>query len=253
VNRPCQALVLLFILAAPVGGGTELAPEVLLLARIKHAAREGLSQIPAYACQETVERFSRNSRLGMFTRRDGFKVQVAQIGERELFARPGDKEFLDKPLTDLVRPGMVATGLFYVMAHTVFLGSATAFTYHGPEKRAGHKAVRYDYRIAQIFSTYQISSNGYAARVAMQGSIWADPKTYEVLELEVRAVDIPLPLRIRTTVTRITYNATRMDDRTYLLPSSAVITTVSDNGVEDQNRTDFRDCHRYSGESTITF
>lgn len=246
-----MALVLVF--AALIGGGTELPPEVILLARIKAAARHGLSQIPAYACQETVERFSRGSRLGRFKKQDGFQVQVAQIGDRELFARTGDKEFQDKPLSDMVRPGMISTGIFYAMAHAVFLGAATTFTHHGPEKRAGHRAVRSDFRIAQMFSNYQISSNGYSARVAMEGSIWADPKTLEILELEVRAVDIPPQLLMRNTVTQIAYNATQMGEGKYLIPSSAVITTVSNSGVEDQNRTAFRDCHRYTGQSTITF
>jgi hypothetical protein len=246
-------MALLLVCAAPMGVSSELAPEILLLARIKLSARAGLSQIPAYACAETVERFTRASRSGRFNKRDGFQVQVAQIGDRELFARPGDKEFQDKPLSEMVRPGMIATGLFYVLAHSVFDGQSTIFTYHGPEKRAGRESVRYDYRIAQIFSGYQVSSNGYLARVAVEGSFWADPATYELLELEVRGVDIPPKLRLRNTVTSIMYNATRMGERKYLIPSSATITTVSDGGAEDQNRTDFRDCHRYTGESKITF
>jgi hypothetical protein len=252
VNPRSQVLALLLVLAGPMTS-SELAPEVLLLARIRQAAREGLSQIPAYACQESVERFTRRSRFERFHKTDGFQVQVAQIGDKELFARPGDQGFQDKPLSEMVRPGMVATGLFYVMAHSVFLGKATIFTYHGPEKRLGDKAVRYDYRIAQIFSTYQISSNGYNARVAMEGSVWADAKTNEVLELEVRTVEIPPQLRMLNAVTRITYNSTQMGERKYLIPSSAVVTTVSDNGLEGQNRTAFRDCHRYTGESKITF
>ncbi len=249
----CPALALFLVLAALLPGDDQLAPEILLLAHIRTAARQSLSQIPAYACQETVERFSRSSPRRNFRRIDGFQVQVAEIGNRELFARPGDKQFQDKPLSQLVKPGMVATGVFSILANAVFLDQATKFEYHGEEKKMGHKAVRYDFQVAQLFSAYQIVSNGYRARVAMVGSFWADPATYDVLELEVHGVEIPPQLRMRGTSTVIRYNSPRIEEHRYLIPSSAVITSIGDNGSEDQNRTDFRDCHKYIGESKITF
>lgn len=242
------------VLAAVTSTGADLAPEVLLLSQLKATARQGLSQLSAYACSETVGRYTRRSSSQRFLRIDGFEVQVAQIGARELFARPGDKEFQDKPLNEMVNSGMVATGLFFVMANAVFLNPATVFVYHGTEKRLGHKAVRYDFRIAQMFSPYQIRSNGAVAVIGMQGSFWADPKTLEILELEVRGTDIPPQLHMRSAVTNITYNSTKLSvDRKYLIPATSVITSVADNGIEDQNRTDFHNCRKYSGEATITF
>ena len=59
MNERSLVSALLIALVAPTLTGADLAPEVLLLSRIKEAARQGLSQIPAYACSETVGRFTR--------------------------------------------------------------------------------------------------------------------------------------------------------------------------------------------------
>ena len=254
MNQRGLALALLIGVVTPVLEASDLAPEVLLLARIKAATREALSGIPAYVCSENVGRFSRRASSLRFNQIDGFEVQVAQIGQRELFARPGDKEFQDKPLSEMVHSGMVATGLFYVMADAVFSSSATVFKYHGTERRAHRRAVRYDYRIAQIFSTYRIQSNGYEAAVGMEGSFWADPNSLDLLELVVHGTDIPPQLHMKSAVTTITYNSAKIaGERKYLIPATAIITSTSAGGIEDQNRTEFRSCRKYTGEATITF
>ena len=69
-----------------------------------------LEHQPDYTCLETVER-TRRSPGGATQVEDTLRLEVALVGDKEMFAWPGSKEFEDTEVTELVTRACSATGI----------------------------------------------------------------------------------------------------------------------------------------------
>ena len=147
----------------------------------------------------------------------------------------------------------MGTGLFAVHARTVFLSDTTIIRYHGDEEIGGHPAARYDFRVPQAWSGYQIQANGTSAIVGTKGSFWIDPTSLELIRMEVQADEIPAMLGIESSVARIDYARMRIGDSDVLLPQSAQLETVRSSGDAWRNSMEFSHCRGYRAESSIRF
>src|SRR5579863_7681992 len=120
---------------------TGLAPEVLLLARIKLHMMETLVRQPDYTCLETVERSRRDASTRKYRLEDTLRIEVALVDHKEMFAWPGSKQFEDKEIRELVPTGAFGTGDFALHARSVFGGGAATFESRGEEKLGGRDAM----------------------------------------------------------------------------------------------------------------
>src|SRR5262249_5744900 len=135
----------------------ELPADVLLLARIKAKAAENLQRLPNYTCTETVERTRRDHRSRRFEPVDTLRLEVALVDRNELFAGPGDGKFEEKNISEIVGGGSaISNGNFALHAKSVFLSRLPKFTYVGETPLNGRAAIRYDFRVPQILSSFQI-------------------------------------------------------------------------------------------------
>ena len=83
--------------------------------------REQLAQIPDYSCSETIERkLFQTRRRGRFESIDRNRVEVAVVGDRELFSWPGADEFEERPLAEMVGAAVPSSGEFASHAGGVF-------------------------------------------------------------------------------------------------------------------------------------
>jgi hypothetical protein len=233
--------------------GDAVAPEILHLARIQSKAKTGLSSIPAYTCSETMERSMRGNSRFDFKKTDELHFEVAEIGGKELFSKPGEKDFSDLALKEYSRRGLMATGMFYHMAQTVFATPVARFTCNGTKRIKGHKALQYDLTVSALFASYHLSFNNHEAQAGFRGSFWADATTFDLIRLRVEATDVPSELLLRSATTEIDYARASLDGNSYLIPSSAEIVTVFTNGNESRNQMHFSNCRKYGVESTVTF
>jgi hypothetical protein len=90
---------------------------------------------------------------------------------------------------------------------------------------------------------------------AYRGSVWIDPQTARVLRIEMQAYGFPAGFPIDHVESATDYQYTRLGDaHQYLLPVHAE-TLSCERGSDNcsRNTIDFRNYHKYSGESTITF
>src|SRR6516165_9894675 len=74
----------------------DLAPDVLLLSRVRRHVREELQRLPNINCLETVQREHKTSR-GRMQPLDTVRLEVRTDGSKELFASPGDRHFSERP------------------------------------------------------------------------------------------------------------------------------------------------------------
>jgi hypothetical protein len=228
-----------------------LAPETLLLARIKLQMTESLARQPNYTCLETVER-TRRPKGGRAQVQDTLRIEVALVNGKEMFAWPGSKAFEDKDLSDLVTTGTFGNGNFALHARSVFMGSAPTFVHRGEEMLNGHSAVRYDFHVPRLLSGYTLRVNRKEAIVGYHGSFWADPQSLDVRRLIVYADDIPKELNAESTADRVDYGRLDIGGSEFLLPVESVLEmTVPE--WEYRNFVRFTNCRQYTGESVLRF
>jgi hypothetical protein len=103
-------------------------------------------------------------------------------------------------------------------------------------------------------------NSGYHLRVGKQegmagyhGSFWADPKSLDLIRLEIAAEDIPSNLDLSSTFDRMDYTRRKIGDSEFLLPLSSDLTLIDLRGNEHRNRIRFSDCRQYLGESVLRF
>jgi len=231
----------------------DLPRETVLLAGFKRKIRQVLTQIPNYTCLETVQRSVQKPRANALSPIDIVLLEVSTVGDKELLAWPGARRFEEGNMSSFASGGMIGSGVFASHARNVFLLETTTMQYHGDEEVSGRMLARFDFRVPEAWSGYQIQANGASAKVGTTGSFWIDPASLELVRMEVRAGDIPAAIGIERTETDIDYAPVRIGDSDILLPQAARILVALPTGEVRRNDIQFSHCHEYLTESTIRF
>jgi hypothetical protein len=224
-----------------------------ILARITAKVQEDLRRLPDYVCHQTIERSQRLASMNTFRSLDVLRLEVALVGNREMYSWRGAEKFEEKELADLVDRGVVGTGGFALLARHVFLTRGAGFTYRGEERLGERRTVRFDYEVALEHSSFRIRAPKREAVVGFEGSIWADAETLDLIRLEVRALDIPERVGVAQADSVMSYVRVPMGDASALLPQSADLKTITVGGDESRNNSRFTDCRRYQAESILSF
>ncbi|HUI82400.1 MAG TPA: hypothetical protein VLY24_30965 [Bryobacteraceae bacterium] len=230
----------------------ELTPAELL-PRIRNQMTDTLARLPNYTCQETIQRKVKRPGAAQFEIADLVRLEVSYVGGRELFAWPGSPRFEEKGIQEFVPAGSIGSGNFGGFARQVFTSGAPVFTWTGQYARNGRTQVDFAFRVAREASTYRLNHDGTLATVAYRGSFSADAETYDVIDLDVEAENIPPQLEFFQARERIEYSRSHLSDSDYLLPKTSETTLYETSGEIDQNHIVFDGCHEYRGESTISF
>jgi hypothetical protein len=246
------ASLLLLCVAAP----QDLAPDVLLLARIKSHMREELSHIPNYTCLETISRFRKDPSSDppankQLTALDTVRLEIVYSDHREWYGSPGGRNLSADNPVGFVGGGMIGNGAFALTLNNILEGAS--FTYRGPENLAGRPAVRYDFRLLRMFKTLRITILGGDAMVGEEGSLWADPQSLDLIRLDSRVDEIPPYLPLIEASTNVNYARMRIGDYNALLAQQADSRMLNIAGVESYNRLEFTHCRAYSTQSDIRF
>lgn len=245
--------VLAWVMLAAGAQEPGLPPESLLLARIRNVMANTLVRQPNYTCVQQVERSRRRLPRKRFELHDVLRLEVALVDGKEMFAWPGARKFEQTDLARMVSEGAIGTGDFAIHARAVFSGGGPVFRHVGPETVRGHATVRFDFRVSRLVSGYRIRTPGHEAVTGYHGSFWTDAKTNELVRLEIDAEDIPEELGISSAHNLMDYERIRIGDSDFLLPFASELTMADLTGNESRNRTQFKDCRQYTGESVLKF
>jgi hypothetical protein len=256
--RPGGMLVCLAVLAAVAAPGaaaqpgSELPQWVLDLAHAKRHNKPNFERLPDYACALTVERFDKAPQSSAFRPMDVLRLEVAVVEGKELYAREG-RGFENSEPAAFISSGSFGTGTFSTIARNLFVSDGARTTGHSRETDAGRPLLRFDYEISQMYHPFRLSSGGVAAEVGECGSFWVDAATWDLVEIEDRAVDIPPELRMTDVVTKIRYGKVRIGASEVILPETAETVIANLDGRQTKNVTRFSGCRQYGSESKITF
>jgi hypothetical protein len=234
-------------------GAQELAPEVLLLSRIKRHMEQVLIRQPNYTCLETIQRSRRSGRSKKFQLVDALHLEVAVVEGKELFSWPGEREFKDRDLRELAPTGAIGNGSFALHARSVFLSGTPQITFRGEEIMDGQDVVRFDFHVPQFRSGYRIRIGALEGITGYRGSFWNNLQTLDLLRLDVEAIEIPPHLPLRGTRDVMRYERMPIGESAFLLPKSSEMVLEGFDGSQSRNAIDFSRCRQYAGESTLSF
>jgi hypothetical protein len=234
------------------GAQTPPSTETLVLSRIREKIASRLANLPSYTCLETTERAERADHSPSFIFSDILQLEVAEIGGKELFAKPGAR-FEDIHPSTVATAGTTSTGEFALYLRTIFLHQGTVFEYAGDTESNGRRIIKYGYDIPSGISGYTVMHGALSAKVPYHGSFWVEPNSWDLVRLDAVVDRIPPKLPIRRVSTRIDYRRFQIGDSSFLLPQSSELVAAQSTGFERRNRTEFTHCRQYTGNSRISF
>ena len=231
----------------------EIAPEVLLLSRIRDHHREELAHLPDYTCTETIRRFRKGAGpKDVLKPFDTVRLEVLFAEGHELYASPGTRRFSTDP-SQFIGSGLIGTGIFATWLRSLFIDSHAVFTWRGEEQLAGQRSVRWDFRVPAMQSGYTITVAGISGKAGFRGSFWADPETLDLLQLNVDADDIAFGVPAMEVNNSVTYARMLVGGRAALLPQTAMMRLLPMTFEEERNYLEFTHCQAFHAESSLSF
>jgi hypothetical protein len=152
--------------------------------------------------------------------------------------------------------GAWSTGEFGTVLINLFNpGTAAQFHYRKDSRVAGINAKEYGFEVAHENSHWTVRYGSQSYVPAFSGSVWIDPATSRVLRIEMEARSFPDQFETDHVESSTDYEYIRLGGAPqYLLPVHSE-TLSCQRGTNNcaRNTIDFRNYHKFEGQSTITF
>ena len=230
------------------------SPAEQLIERTKQWAMTFTQGLPNYLCSQMTTRYIEESKASGMQPLDVITAKVVYEDGKESYKEitVGGKR-TNKSMMEL--GGTTSTGEFASTLRSLFSDASRAdFKLYQSSNLSGTPAKIYDFKVALPNSDWFINVGGQALRPAYSGSVWIDPATAQVRRIEMQADNIPKDFPLDSVEWAVDYDNVRLGTSTFLLPVHAANlacqrgTTICTKNVEE-----FRDYHKFSGESTITY
>jgi hypothetical protein len=214
-----------------------------------------LRSLPNYVCLQTTERLRASKAKAQAKAKtvDTVKLEVAHVGDKEMYSWPGRNMFADSQLQKALPTGLVGTGAYASQAIDILFGPKTQFRWVGKETLDQRATLRWDFTVPQADSGWTVGNGKRSAQVGSEGSIWADAATLDVVRLDVHATQFPARFPLKSVTRNIDYANVRIGARDVLLPSMVEDLVEEANGPLNINRSRFGHCREYTTTSTLTF
>jgi hypothetical protein len=226
-----------------------------LIRRAADAAMEFTETLPSYVCTELVTRTQSAGSPSNF--------QPIDIVSMEVLYENGKEDYRNiqingkKTVKKLEESGGAwSTGEFGTVLVNLFSPSTAAtFHYRRDSRAGGIMAKMYDFEVEKERSTWSIHAASQSYDPAFTGSVWIDPQTSRVLRIEMEAKGMPGNFPLDHVESATDYQYIRLGDaKQYLLPvHSETLSCERGTNYCSRNVIDFRNYHKYTGESSIKF
>jgi len=206
-----------------------------------------------YTCLETVHRYGKPARGDWDARfADTVRMEVLFTGAKEMYSAPGDRHFSEEHPEAFAGGGFSQNGLFGLYLDNVVASGAALYQYRGEENLAGRGAARYDFTLPGLNQTLSLGNN-IEVLTGTKGTFWADPKSLDVLRLDVRADDIPPQFPVASSTAVLDYAPVRIGERDIMLLQSADSRMELRSGQVNRNLAELTHCRSFEAQSSISF
>ena len=225
-----------------------------LIRKAAAAAFDFTEGLPNYMCQEDITRYASDTRPADWRSLD--LVSASVIYEN------GKEDYRNIKVNNKPRPsfadtdGAWSTGEFGTLLIDLFSPATDAqFRFRQVGRASGINVRIYDYTVDHPHSHWRLIVSSQQYQPAYKGSVWIDPQTARVLRIEQQAYGFPSDFPTDHVESATDYEYVQLGDaRKYLLPvHSETLTCQRGSDMCNRNVIDFRNYHKYAGESTITF
>jgi hypothetical protein len=223
-----------------------------LIEKTREWAQTFTQGLPNFLCQQMTTRYMERSKSEGWTAIDVVTAKVVYEDGHENYKEitVGGKR-TDKSMMDL--GGSTSTGEFATILTSLFAGRAT-FKFFESTSIAGSAASIYDFKVTLPASDWTITVGGQSLRPAYSGSVWIDKASAQVRRIEMSANNVPKNFPLDAVESAVDYQEIRLGTASFLLPTHAEnLSCQRGSTICSKNDIDFRDYHKYSGESTIVF
>ncbi len=225
-----------------------------LISRSKEWSQTFTNGLPNYVCQQMTTRYMEQSKASGWEAQDVVTAKVVYEDGKEEYKEitVGGKR-TNKSMLQL--GGSTSTGEFASTLHSLLSDAAGAQFKLSQSTTIGTVAAAvYHFEVALPRSDWFMNVGGQSLRPAYSGSVWIDKKTAEVRRIEMSADNIPKNFPLDTILWAVDYESVSLGTAKFLLPVHAEnISCWRGSTICSKNETDFRDYHKFSGESTIEF
>ena len=225
-----------------------------LISRTTEWAATFTNGLPNFVCQQTTTRYMEESKASGWQALDVLSAKVIYEDGKEDYREimVGGKR-TNKSMLDL--GGSTSTGEFASVLMSLFApANRTQFGFYRSTTVERTAAAIYDFKVALPNSNWTIKVGGQTLRPAYSGSVWIDRATAEVRRIEMQADNIPKDFPMDSIQMAVDYDKVSLGTAQFLLPTHAEnLSCQRGTTLCSKNDIDFRDYHKYAGESTITF
>ena len=233
--------------------------------QVRARVLDDVNHVPRYTCVQTVNRaqFRPQYRVkpagcraliaarrqlnpaGYLIVRDRLRLDVAVVGGAETFSWAGARQFETSHVDDLVKSGATGSGEFISYLISVFGPDTDSISYLGKWLFA--------FNVPLEKSHYRYRTSGPERTTGFHGTFLVDPASAELKRLTVVADEFPTREAACRVEDTMDYHRVKIGNGDFLLPKSATMDVLYNEGIESVNEIAYSDCHEYAGESTIRF
>jgi hypothetical protein len=216
------------------------------------AAREFVAGLPNYACQQFTTRYVSEGRVTDWKARDVVSADLifdngAERYEHIAINGKTPKEAIEKT-------GSWSTGEFGSMLADIVAYSNAVVKHTKDTQVSGRAAGVFNFEVGQPNSHWTLWVPSQFVRPAYRGTLWIDKNTARVLRIEQQGRDLPKEFPLDTAESAIDFEFVRLGTQEFLLPTHAEsLECFRGTSACSRNVIEFRNYHKYAGESTITF
>jgi hypothetical protein len=241
-------------------GDEDTAPSFLrsddaLIRKAANAALDFTETLPNYVCQEMMARFQSETHPANFDPIDVVRMEVVYEKGKEDYRNITVNGKAVKGSMEETG-GSWSTGEFGTVLIDLFSpGTAADFHFRRDSRAGSVLAKMYDFDVDREHSHWSIHAGSQIYVPAYSGAVWIDPQTSRVLRIEMQAKAMPGEFPLDHVESATDYEYIRLGDaQQYLLPVHAeTLSCQRSSNLCAKNIIDFRNYHKYTGESNIKF
>jgi hypothetical protein len=224
------------------------------ISRTREWAATFTQGLPNFVCQQVTTRYMEESKSSGWQALDVVTAKVVYEDGKEKYQEitVGGKR-TTKNMMEL--GGSTSTGEFASILMSLFDGQRAQFRFsESTSLTGGVAAAVYDFKVPLQHSDWTIRVGGQALMPAYNGSVWIEKTDPKVRRIEMQAINVPKDFPDDAVESTVDYDQVRLGDRMFLVPTHAeVLSCQRGTTICTKNAIDFRDYHKYSGESTVEF
>lgn len=225
-----------------------------LIDRAKEWAATFTNGLPNFVCDQLTTRYVEQSRSEGWQPVDIVTAKVVYEDGREDYREitVGGKR-TNKSMLEL--GGSTSTGEFATTLRNLFSTQTQAqFKFYQSTSVGETKAAIYDFKVALHNSDWFTTVGGQSLTPEYSGSVWIEKATGQVRRIEMQADNIPKNFPLLSVEWAVDYDEVSLGTAKFFLPVHAEnLGCWRRASICTKNTIDFRDYHKYSGESTIVF